>query len=206
MRVAVLGGTGRTGKNVVRVLNESGHAATVLARAGSIVDLGSVRIVRGTTRDIDALRDVLHEADAVISALGPVGRDPGLMGATAEGLQVAMREAHVDRFVGVSVAGLTLPGDQKRPRDSAISWVMETFGGQLAADRRAEYDVWSAGATQWTLFRVPRLVSRPAGPVDVDEHRSGRRSTLSRDSLARVLVSAVEERAYIRSAPFVSDR
>ncbi|WP_255305005.1 NAD(P)-dependent oxidoreductase [Microbacterium sp. 3J1] len=206
MRIAVLGATGRTGRLVIDTLHAGGHDVRVLVRKPDRLEApGRMPVVTGDTRDIAALRQVVDGVDAVISALGPAGRDPGLMSQTATALSTVMGESGVSRFVGVGVAGLTIPGDRKGPRDAAISWVMNTFGGQLAADRRAEYDTWKASTAQWTLLRVPRLVNAPAGRVTVDAHTPGRRATLSRASLAQLLVSETVERSFVRAAPFVSD-
>ncbi|MPT14543.1 MAG: NAD(P)-dependent oxidoreductase [Microbacterium sp.] len=155
MKVAVFGGTGRTGALVVQELLNDGHEVTML------------------------VRDV-----AKASAFG----------------------AHISRYVGISVAGLALPGDSKRFRDKIISWLLNRLGGELAKDKIAEYEAWNRSGFDWTLVRVPRLTDGPMGDVDVDAHVSGRRTTLSRASLARFVATAVGDDSYTRMAPFVSDR
>lgn len=102
----------------------------------------------------------------------------------------AMAEMHVPRYVGISVAGLTLPGDRKRSRDEVISWLLNTFGGELANDKIAEHDIWQRSSLDWTLVRVPRLVDGPPSEVDHDAHVSGRRTSLSRGNLARFIADA----------------
>ncbi|WP_259614167.1 NAD(P)-dependent oxidoreductase [Microbacterium paraoxydans] len=208
MNIAVLGGTGRTGALLVEDLLQQGHELRMLVRdTGKAADIaGRVDLIEGDIRDADAVARTLDGTKAVASALGPVGKDTTLLRDGARVLTAAMAEAHISRYVGISVAGLTLPGDRKRPRDKVISWLLNRLGGELAKDKIAEYEVWERSGLDWTLVRVPRLVDGPRTEVDVDEQVSGRRTTLTRSNLARFIASATVDGGYQRSAPFVSDR
>ncbi|WP_315638204.1 MULTISPECIES: NAD(P)-binding oxidoreductase [Microbacterium] len=159
----------------------------------------------GDSRDADAVARTLEGTAAMASALGPVGKDTTLLRDTARVLTAAMADAGINRYVGISVAGLTLPGDRKRPRDKVISWLLNRLGGELAKDKIAEYGAWERSGLDWTLVRVPRLVNGPLSEVDVDPHVSGRRTTLTRANLARFIATAVADGGYKRMAPFVTD-
>lgn len=207
MKITVLGGTGRTGRLLVADLLADGHAVTMLVRdpgkAASVAD--RVHIVKGDIRDADAVARAVDGADAVASALGPVGKDTSLLRDSARVVAAAMKDAGVDRYVGISVAGLTLPRDEKRTRDRIISWLLNALGGELAKDKIAEHAAWQRSHADWTLVRVPRLVDGPVSAVDEHAHISGRRTTLTRASLARFIADTVQTGRYSRSAPFVSD-
>ncbi|WP_404803011.1 NAD(P)-dependent oxidoreductase [Microbacterium pullorum] len=207
--MTVLGGTGRTGRLLVDELLSRGHALTLLGRdpAKAAAASDQVTLVAGDTRDRDAVARAVAGADVVVSALGPVGKDTTLLRDTAGILIPAMSTAGVSRYVGISVAGLDLPGDRKRGRDKIISWLLNRLGGELAQDKILEHAAWETSPLEWTLVRVPRLVDGPAGPVEHDPHRSGRRTSLTRASLARFLADATENAtAYPRQAPFVADK
>lgn len=208
MNITVLGGTGRTGRLLVDDLLADGHRITMLvrdpAKAASVAD--RVTLIQGDIRDASAVARALAGADAVASALGPVGKDTTLLRDTAAILVEAMPAARIPRYVGISVAGLTLPGDRKRGRDVVISWLLNTLGGELAKDKIAEHDIWQRSGLDWTLVRVPRLIDGPPSAVDHDAHASGRRTTLRRSNLARFIADAVVSDDYPRGAPFVSDR
>ncbi|WP_217583697.1 NAD(P)H-binding protein [Microbacterium sp. GbtcB4] len=208
MKVAVFGGTGRTGALVVQELLNDGHEVTMLVRnaAKASAFAGQVSVVTGDVRDTDAVRRALEGTQAVASALGPVVKDATLLRDAARIVIAEMARAHISRYVGISVAGLTLPGDSKRFRDKIISWLLNRLGGELAKDKIAEYEAWNRSGFDWTLVRVPRLTDGPMGDVDVDTHVSGRRTTLSRASLARFIAAAIGDDSFTRTAPFVSDR
>jgi uncharacterized protein YbjT (DUF2867 family) len=71
--------------------------------------------VAGTSRDEAALTELVTGVDAVVSALGPVNKDHTLHRDTAAALTPVMQQAGVSRFIGVSGAGIDVPGDQKSP-------------------------------------------------------------------------------------------
>ncbi|WP_158550793.1 NAD(P)-dependent oxidoreductase [Geodermatophilus sp. TF02-6] len=207
MKVAVLGGTGRTGRAVVAELLRRGHEVSVLARDPAKLGepAGSVRVVTGSSRDPEALADLVAGADAVVSALGPVGKDATLHRETAAALVPAMQRAGVDRFVGVSGAGIDVPGDRKSPSARVISTLIQKLGGAVVADKPAEYAVWAASDRDWTLVRPPRLTDTPAtGAVEHHASESCRSTRISRADLAAFLVDCLEQHLYPRRAPLVA--
>ena len=76
MIVTVLGATGRTGRLLVAELTGRGHEVTILVRDpyGAPEE---THLVVGDSRDPQALAAALIGAQAVVSALGPVGQDLG---------------------------------------------------------------------------------------------------------------------------------
>lgn len=207
MKVAVLGATGRTGRAVVAELLSRGHDVAVLvrdpARLGDVAE--SVRVVTGSSRDEDALAELVAGTDAVISTLGPVDKDHTLHRDTAAVLIPVLRRAGVSRFIGVSGAGIDVPGDQKSLSARIISRLIQTLGGKVVADKPAEYAAWAASDLDWTLVRPPRLQEgEPTGAVEHHAHRSCRSTAIRRTDLAAFLVDVLERQLYSRQAPFVA--
>lgn len=207
MLVAVIGSTGRTGLLLLPELLRRGHRVAVLVRdptrLGALAD--RVRVVVGDARDPAALTALVGQADAVISTLGPTGTAPTLHRDTASALTAVMASGGVHRFIGVSGAGIDVPGDDKAPRDRVISWLIRRVGGKRVADKPAEYRVWAGTNLDWTLVRPPRLTDRPAtGRVEHDAHRSTRSTTMTRGDLAVFLVDVLDQHLYVREAPFAA--
>ncbi|WP_165865592.1 NAD(P)-dependent oxidoreductase [Vallicoccus soli] len=204
MRVVVLGATGATGREVVPVLLRRGHEVVAVVRDPSRAPEG-VRAVVGDARDPDVLPRALQGADAVVSALGPRGRDRGLQRAVVAALAPAMLAAGVRRYVGVSGAGVDAPGDRKRRRDRAVSRLMHLLAPGAVADKEGELRAWQGTALDWTLVRPPRLQDGPAtGRVELDPHRSTRSVTMRRADLAQVLADLVASGEHVREAPFAA--
>lgn len=209
MQIAMLGATGRTGTHVLAAALDRGHDVAALVRdpARLAADVrSSVRVVVGDSTDPGALADLLEGTDAVVSALGPVGRQPDLHTRTARALVPIMTRSGPRRFVGVSGAGIDVPGDRKAAKDRIISALIQRFGGAVVADKPAEHAVFAESDLDWTLVRPPRLVDGPAtsGPLEHDAHRSTRSSRIVRADLGRFLVDVVEGDLYVRQAPFVA--
>lgn len=205
--VAVLGATGRTGGPLVRELLARGHTVSVLVRdpARFPAPDPAVRVVVGSSDDPVALADLVVGVDAVVSALGPTDKDATLHQRTAAALIQAMHEAGVRRFVGVSGAGIDLPGDEKDLPARAISFAINRFGGAVVADKPAEHRAWAAGDLDWTLVRPPRLTTA-AGTGRIEHHatRSTRSTSMTRQDLAHFLVDVLEQDLYVRAAPFAA--
>jgi len=77
---------------------------------------------------------LLAGADAVVSALGPTGKQADLH--TRSALVKVMLASGPWRFVGVSGAGIDVPGDRKAAKDKAISWLIRICAPFVATSRR----------------------------------------------------------------------
>ncbi|MCL3862874.1 NAD(P)-dependent oxidoreductase [Actinotalea sp. K2] len=208
MRVALLGATGRTGRHVLTTLLDHGHDVVVLVRDPTALGTHAdeVEVVTGDSRDAAVLARLVGGADAVLSALGPSGREPALHRDTATALTEVMGRSGVHRFVGISGAGVDAPGDQKSRRDRLISTLLQRLGGQVVTDKPAELAVWLGSPLRWTLVRPPRLNDGPAtGRVEHHAHRSARRTTMTRADLGLFVVRVLEEDLYPRQAPLVAN-
>jgi putative NADH-flavin reductase len=207
VRIAVLGGRGRTGQLLVAELRRRGHELTVLARTPEKLGAteGAVRVVTGASTDADALASLLEGAGAVVCALGPTSRDSTVMSDTARVLMPVMEQRGIRRFVGVSGTGVDMEGDLKGRKDRVISSMIRRVGGVMATDKAEEYRILLASDLDWTLARPPRLVDGPAaGRVVHDARTPGRSSSIRRADLAVFLADAVEQDLYVRQSPFVS--
>ncbi len=207
MRIAVIGATGRTGRLLVTELLRRGHAVTVLVRdPAKLGEVASqVAMVTGDSRrrtDVDRL---LVGTDAVVSALGPTAKEASLHTDTAATLVEAMPAAGVRRFVGISGAGIDVPGDQKSLSAKLISTAIQALGGEVVKDKPAEYAVFAASDLDWTLVRPPRLLDGDAtGHLEHDAHRSTKSTKMTRADLAVFMADVVEKNLYVRQAPFAA--
>jgi putative NADH-flavin reductase len=206
MIVAVLGGTGRAGQPLVAELLRRDHTVVVLARdpgkLGTIRD--EVQVITGDSRDEAALTELVSGADAVVSTLGPVRKQGMVNRDTVKALISVMRRAGVRRYIGVTGAGIDVPGDQKAIFDKVLSKLIQFVSRKVATDRTAEYQEWAASDLDWTLVRAPRLRDGPpTHAVEHDPHRSAPSPFLRRSDLAEFIVDVLEQGLYIRQAPLV---
>jgi putative NADH-flavin reductase len=209
VKLALIGATGRTGTYVLAAALERGHNVTVLVRDPDKLDAhtrAAVRVVVGDATDPAALTDLLTGVDAVVSALGPTSKEGDLHTRTAAALIAIMARTGPSRFVGVSGAGIDVPGDRKSATNKAISALIQLLGGAVVKDKPAEHHAWAASDLDWTLVRPPRLVDGPVSsrPLEHDAHRSARSTKITRADLGGFLLDVVERDLYPRQAPFVA--
>lgn len=104
-RVAVIGSTGSTGLEVIRLALQQGHLVTAVVRKpGSITPSEKLRVVKGDVTDYQSLVEAFADADAVISCFGPANglKAGNLMSTGAKNIVLASEEAEVKRLVFMS--------------------------------------------------------------------------------------------------------
>ena len=109
MRLAVFGGTGRVGRQVVAQALAQGHEVTALVRQAEELPLnGGVRYMAGDVTDSVAVERVIRGADAVLSSLGaPSLEQPGRI--LSDGMRTivaAMARTGTPRIVAVAGSGI----------------------------------------------------------------------------------------------------
>ena len=202
--VLVLGGSGRTGGHVVRLLREGGREVIAFGRSpvkGYEADEG-VRFVRGEVGDPAALAPLLAETDAVVAALASTNKDPVCSTATRAVIEAANGSV---RYVTVSGAGVDADGDQKGVPDKLIGAVMRVVVGGMLRDRQEELALLKNSALQWTALRPPRLVDGAAtGRIAWTFDRPAN-SKITRADLGAAVVEAIDRADLHGRAPFVAE-
>ncbi|MGV1027268.1 MAG: NAD(P)-dependent oxidoreductase [Dermatophilaceae bacterium] len=181
-----------------------GHDLAVLVRSPAKLGHLAERVTVIEGSSTDAVERLVAGAHAVVSALGPAGKQSRLHRETAAVLIPAMQRHGIRRYVGVSGAGIDVPGDHKGAPDRLISALVRRFGGEMAKDKVDEYGQFAASDLDWTLVRPPRLRDgEPTGAIRHDATRPGK-TWIRRADLAAFLADVVEQGSYVRQAPFVS--
>lgn len=208
MRIAVLGASGRTGRQVVRHALDAGHTVNALFRDASAAPPAhpNLRVVTGLATDRGAVVEVLSDADAAISALGPRGgSQPVPLCATASRHVIEVASGRTGfRYVVISAAGVKGPPDTTSFLARLPSRIIRALLGTTYLDKDAEATVLAASSVEWVLIRPPGLTDGPPrGNVKSDATRAtgGR---ISRDDLARFAVLMTTDPTYVRQSPFVA--
>ncbi|PYX19132.1 MAG: hypothetical protein DMG82_26360, partial [Acidobacteria bacterium] len=154
MKLLVLGATGGTGLEVIRLAKERGHAVTALVRnpeklAGFHNRIG---VVKGDLLSPSELEASVQGQDAVLSAFGPLADKVRLWKQYASALTEAMSSSRIRRVMVLSVAFLF--------KDSIIPPAY--FAGRLffrdtvigAAEME---EIFMKSGLEWTIARPPRL-------------------------------------------------
>lgn len=206
-KIAVIGGTGKSGNYLVKELMRRNIPIKLLLRAHTAFEAGNqaVEMVRGDARDYASIQKLLEGCSAVISTLGqPKGESSIFSDATRNILQ-AMKEAGINRYLVTTGLNVDAPGDNKSESvRMATSWMYENYP-ETTKDKQAEYELLAASQTDWTMVRLPMI-------VQTEEHFSTKvdltdcpGEKISAADLACFLTDQLSNNEFIRKSPFVAN-
>ena len=206
MKLALLGGTGRTGRLLIDMALVQGHTLKVLARdPQQLKRHASLEAVQGDARAPGAYAELLAGADAVLCALGPVKGDPsGVMTLAAQHLTQFMPQEGVRRLVTLTGAGVARPGDRPKLPDRIIGALLRLTQPEVLADSVRHTELICASGLDYTVVRVPMLTDGPAAALKVGVV-GDIRPRVTRASTARFMLDALEDRALIGQTPAISN-
>ena len=209
MRIAVFGGTGKTGRHIVRQALDAGHEVNVLARDPARVGVthDRLRVVQGDALDPGAVERTVEGAQAVVNALGHVKGSPKDLQVTfVNHLLPAMRRHGVRRLVSLTGAGVADPGDRPKPVNHVIKFLLKTLNPDVLADGERHAELIRNSGLEWVLVRGPMLTDGPrkgAYRVGYAGVNTGMRVT--RADLADFMLRQLSDDTYLRRAPMVTE-
>jgi putative NADH-flavin reductase len=207
VKVAILGGSGKAGRLLVKQTFEAGYQMRLLLRDPDKFKSSTERIevLQGDARDYSSIKSLLQGCDAVLSTLGqPKGEAPIISIATGHVL-TAMRESGIQRYVRITGASVDAPGDHKdfytKLPTKLIQWTFPAYW----ADWQKELALLMKSEVEWTLVRLPIIVEEPvASDVKVNlERLPGKK--INGTALANFLVTQLTDKQYVRKAPFIAN-
>ncbi|HSJ53019.1 MAG TPA: SDR family oxidoreductase [Anaerolineae bacterium] len=209
MKLAVLGGTGKSGRHLVEQALAAGHQVVVLTRnAGKLgIDHEQLSVVQGDVQDAARVSEAIAGADAVLSVLGPTSNQPTYeVSRGMENVLAAMREQGVRRLIQTLGAGVADPNDRPGLLDRAITALLKLTARYVYEDMLRVARCIRATDLDWTLVRVPMLTDDPPrGDVRVGYVGQGIGPRVSRADVAAFVLRQVSDDTYVRQAPAISN-
>lgn len=171
--IAVVGATGSTGKEVIRLALQKGYRITAIVRKpASITPSENLRVAAGDVTDRSSLLKDFKGADAVISCFGPArGWIAGsLMSTGARNIVVAAEKAGVKRLVFMSGI-LQTDGKELGSLDRLGIRFIRLFYREIYHDKVIAEASIRQSYREWVIVRAAGLQAAPgrgaytAGPV-----------------------------------------
>ena len=185
---------------------EQGYSARILARRPERVQLKSPHaiIIEGSVTDETAIHSLLEGCDGVINAFGQPMKDKPIYSEVAARLLQGMKEIGIRRYVGVTGGSLDIEGDRKSWMNRMGARLFRLLYGDFIRDRQRELGVLRDSDLDWTLVRLPFVHERDVmKSVKVDQYDMPG-TKISNTHIARFLVDQVQDAAFLRSTPFIS--
>lgn len=196
MKLVVFGAGGRTGRAVVDEALARGQAVTAVARRSPDPPLDAgAEVVTADARDSAAVSSALSGADAVLSAMGPVGDDPSTSYSDGIVALVASMEASPVRRVVIAANARVL---DDRPLEGPYAAVSQEHRRALDALRRSTLD--------WTVVATPMLSdAEPSRAYQATVDGRGEGRSIVRRDFAIALVDALDHDEWVRHVVGVTD-
>lgn len=208
MRLAIFGGTGKTGQHLIDHALKAGHEVVMLARTPSKVTSKSdkLRVVQGDILDAASVAETIQDADAVLSVLGPSNNKPEFtISRGMDNILSAMNKHGVRRIIISAGAGVRDPQDQPKLIDKIAGFALNIISKNVVADMQQVVDKVRASDRDWTIVRVPMLTDQPAQGTLKVGYVGDISPRLSREDMAAFMLKQVADDTHTRKAPAISN-
>jgi len=206
MKIAVFGGTGKTGKPFVEQALEAGHSIRMLARNPVKVDIKheSLEVVQGDVCVLEDVRKVLHDQEAVCCAIGGNGLgDSTTRTKGTKNIVAAMKEYAVRPLVICSALG---QGKSKKHLSLVGKMVLHSILKNPMSDHADQEAVVLNSGLDWVIVRPPRLTDGPKTEKYrwAAEEDSFGGSRISRADVAHFMLRSLQEEGWYQKAISIS--
>ena len=207
-KIAVIGGTGKSGKYLVQELPRQGFSIKLLVRNPKNFKINNehIEVIYGDVRDYEVVRSIIQGCSVVLSTLGgtPLS-EPTVFSQATKNILRAMAEFGIKRYVVTTGLNVNTSFDKKGVITQAgTDWMHVNFP-KSTADRQHEYDLLLESTVDWTLIRLPLIEL-------TDERRETKTSledclgeNISATDLANFIVEQIDDCTFIQKAPFLAN-
>ena len=206
MRIALFGGTGRVGSELLRQTLEAGHEVRALVRSPGKLESrpAELTVVQGDAMDAAAVRATIGDCEAVVSALGANGGDAAdtRRSGTAN-ILAAMRDRGIRRLVVVGGFHVHVAGDPGNVGQRLIVPILR-MTKNLVEDTTGMGELVLRSDLDWTFVRIPRVVGGQATRAPRSGIlKLGPWSRVTRGDAAGFALRCLDDGAHVREAPMV---
>ena len=206
-KIAIIGGTGKAGKILVKELVNQGFKIKVLLRNPEKLDINNplVEKIQGDVRNYESVHALISGCSAVISTLGQTKAEELVFSVAAENIIKAMKSLHVSRYILLTGMTIVAPQDKKSLFSKFLAGIMKLNFRDIIADKQKEFGLISESGLEWTVVRVPMIeqteITRPV-KVSLEDCPGNKISTTD---LVNFLIKQLPDKEYLRKAPFISN-
>lgn len=205
-KIAVIGGTGKSGLFLTRELLKQNFPIKMLLRNPSRLQIENslIEVVEGDARDPKAIHALMNRCVALISTLGQPAGESSIFSEATRNVIRAMDFFQIKRYIVTTGLSVDCALDAKTGYTASATEWMKTNYTKTTADKQIEWEELSASGLDWTLVRLPL--------IDLTEIKTGIRVSLTdcpgekinATSLAVFLVDQLNDTGYLKQSPFIA--
>lgn len=215
--LALLGGTGLVGQQVVKEALAQGYHLRVLARTPSKVKPHpNITIVQGDARDCESLDILLKGAEAVVSTLGPSGINKSMKAARESAMEMPcfnstrallplLAKHNIRRFILTGGVSLKLPEDRNGFfMNFLLTRVAPRFLGDIYIDREREIELLQQSDIDWTVARCGAMDDAPSSKLLKASSNKFQGSKISTHLLSRFLLDQLNDDQFVGKGVYMA--
>lgn len=203
--IAIIGGTGKSGKYLVENLLEKGYHLKLLVRNPENFTLQNplIEVVKGDARDETAIDKLIEGTDLVMSTLGQPKGEKSIFSDAAKNIISAMNHYGIKRYIVTTGLSVNTASDHKNERvNMATDWMYQNYP-ETTADKQKEYEILLESNLDWTLVRLP-LIHLTEENFSIETNLTDCKGEgINAGDLAEFLASQIEDSEYIQKSPFL---
>jgi putative NADH-flavin reductase len=207
IKIAILGGGGRTGKFLVTQLIDRGYKVKLLLRKPEnfTIDSSLIEVLKGDAIDAQSIQLLVEGCQAILSTVGQRQDEPLVSSQATINVLKSMTEYGIKRYILVAGLNVDTPFDKKSRKTSMATEWMKTNFPIPHADRQKTYSILSASELNWTLVRVPLIeFSDFRGKTGVSlEDCPG--DKIRAADIAAFLIEQIADDKFHRRSPFIAN-
>lgn len=207
IKVAVLGGGGRTGKYVVDQLLNKGFSVKLLLRNPENLQTTNplIELIKGDAIDAESIQSLLEGCQAVISTIGQRQGEPLVASVATINILNAMNEFGIQRYVLLAGLNIDTPFDEKGKKTIlATEWMKANFP-VIQEDRQKTYNLLVESKVNWTLVRVPFIEFTDASTEVAVSLEDCLGDKINANDIASFMVNQIFDDEYIKKSPFITN-
>jgi len=204
MKVAVIGGTGKAGKYLLKQLVNQGFMIKLLTRnPQKPEETNLVEKVIGDVINYESVYNLVDGCNVVISTLGQTkGEDP-VFSLAAKNIVKAMEAFEIKRYIVLTGLTLDTQFDNKGFKTTMKTMVMKFLFRKIILDKQNEYKILQDSNLDWTIVRVPFIELTDSQKIFETSLVDCKGSSISSTDLAKFLINQIRDKSFIREAPFI---
>ncbi len=204
-KIAVIGGTGKSGKYLVQQLLENNYQLKLLLRNPENFTFRNplIEVVKGDARDYDSIQNVIKDCGAVISTLGQPAGEESIFSDATKNIIKAMNFHGIKRYIVTTGLNVDTPFDHKNEKvKMATEWMYQHYP-KTTADKQKEYELLAESNLNWTLVRLPLINLTDESFRTETSLEDCKGENISATDLGKFLVSQIDDKTFIKQSPFL---
>ena len=202
--IAVIGGTGKAGKYLLKQSVNQGLKVRALVRTPQKLEENHlIEEVIGDVRNYESVYNLINGCNVVISTLGQTkGEDP-VFSLAGKNIVKAIEALQIKRYIVLTGLTLETQFDNKGFKTKMKSLVMRLLFRRIILDKQAEFKILQDSKLDWTVVRVPFIEltdNQKTIETSLDDCKG---SVINSADLAKFLITQIWDEKFLRKAPFI---